>query len=77
MAEAAFPRRLLAEALGSFFLFAGVIGSGVMAENLADGNVALALFANTAATAAILYVIIEMFAPISGCLLYTSPSPRD
>ena len=66
MAEAAFPRRLLAEALGSFFLFAGVIGSGVMAENLADGNVALALFANTAATAAILYVIIEMFAPISG-----------
>ena len=66
MAEATLPRRLLAEALGSFFLFAGVIGSGVMAENLADGNEALALFANTAATAAILYVIIEMFGPISG-----------
>ena len=66
MAEATLPRRLLAEALGSFFLFAGVIGSGVMAENLSDGNEALALFANTAATGAILYVIIEMFGPISG-----------
>ncbi len=66
MAEIALPRRLLAEALGSFFLFAGVLGSGVMAENLAGGNVAIALLANTAATGAILYVIIAMFGPVSG-----------
>lgn len=59
-------RRLTAEAIGSFFLFAGVIGSGIMAENLAGGNVALALLANTIATGAILYVIIEMFGPVSG-----------
>ncbi len=66
MGENTLPRRLLGEALGSFFLFAGVLGSGVMAENLAGGNVALALLANTAATGAILYVIIEMFGPVSG-----------
>ena len=66
MAEFNLSRRLLGEALGSFFLFAGVLGSGVMAENLAGGNDALALLANTAATGAILYVIIEMFGPVSG-----------
>ena len=66
MADKPLSRRLLAEALGSFFLFAGVLGSGVMAENLAGGNTAIALLANTAATGAILYVIIEMFGPISG-----------
>lgn len=60
------PRRLAAEALGSFFLFAGVLGSGVMAENLADRNDAVALLANTIATGAILYVIIAQFGPISG-----------
>lgn len=60
------PRRLAAEALGSFFLFAGVLGSGVMAENLAAGNVALALLANTIATGAILYVVIALFGPVSG-----------
>lgn len=60
------PRRLTAEALGSFFLFAGVIGSGVMAEALAQGNDALALLANTVATGAILYVLIAMLGPISG-----------
>ena len=60
------PRRLGAEALGSFFLFAGVIGSGVMAEALAQGNDALALLANTIATGAILYVLIAMLGPISG-----------
>lgn len=60
------PRRLTAEALGSFFLFAGVIGSGVMAEALAQGNDALALLANTIATGAILYVLIAMLGPISG-----------
>lgn len=66
MAELALHRRLAAEALGSGFLFAAVIGSGIMAERLAGGNDALALLANTAATAAILYVLIEILAPISG-----------
>lgn len=60
------PRRLAAEALGSFFLFACVIGSGVMAQNLAGGNVALALLANAIATGAMLYVLIAMLGPISG-----------
>jgi glycerol uptake facilitator-like aquaporin len=59
-------RRLAAEAFGSAMLFAAVIGSGIMAERLAGGNVALALLANTAATAAILYALIEMLGPISG-----------
>lgn len=59
-------RRLAAEALGSFFLFAGVVGSGIMAENLAGGNVAVALLANTLATGAILAVLIAMLGPVSG-----------
>ena len=59
-------RRLAAEGLGSFFLFVCVIGSGIMAEALAGGNVAVALLANTIATGAILYVLITMLGPISG-----------
>jgi len=59
-------QKLAAEAIGSFFLFAAVLGSGVMAENLAGGNIALALLANTVATGAILFVLIAMLAPISG-----------
>ena len=59
-------QRLCAEALGSFLLFATVIGSGIMAEQLAGGNVAVALLGNTAATAAMLYVLIAMLGPISG-----------
>lgn len=59
-------QKLGAEAIGSFFLFAAVIGSGIMAENLAGGNVAIALLANTIATGAILYVLIAMLAPVSG-----------
>ena len=59
-------RRLAAEALGSFFLFAGVIGSGVMAEALSGGNVAVALIANTLATGAILFALIAMLGPVSG-----------
>jgi len=58
--------RLAAEGIGSFFLFAAVIGSGVMAEALAGGNVAVALLANTLATGAMLFVLITMFGPISG-----------
>ena len=58
--------KYLAEALGTFFLVAVVIGSGIMAENLAQGNNAVALLGNTIATGAILYVIIKMFGPVSG-----------
>ncbi len=59
-------QRLWAEALGSFFLFATVVGSGIMAEQLAAGNVAVALLGNTIATAAMLSVLIAMLRPISG-----------
>lgn len=62
-------RALLAEALGSLLLFATVIGSGVMAERLAGGNVAIALLGNTLATGAILFVLITMFGPVSGAHL--------
>jgi len=64
--EALLSRRLAAEATGSFFLFATVIGSGIMAENLSSGNDAVALLGNTLATAAILFVLIAMLGPISG-----------
>ena len=59
-------RRLAAEALGSFFLFATVIGSGIMAANLSGGNDAVALLGNTLATGAMLFVLITMLGPISG-----------
>lgn len=59
-------RRVAAEAVGSLLLAAGVIGSGIMGERLAAGSAAIALLANTAATVAILAVIIRLFAPISG-----------
>jgi len=62
-------RAILAEALGSFMLFATVIGSGIMAERLAGGNVAIALLGNTLATGAMLFVLISMLAPISGAHL--------
>lgn len=58
--------RLLAEALGTALLLAVVIGSGIMAERLAGGNVAIALLANTAATVGGLYVLIEVLGPTSG-----------
>lgn len=60
------PRRLAAEAVGSFFLFATVIGSGIMAEHLSRSNDAIALLGNTLATAAMLFVLITMLGPISG-----------
>ncbi len=59
-------RRLFAEWLGTLFLLATVIGSGIMAERLADGNVAIALLGNTIPTGAILVVLILVFGPISG-----------
>ena len=58
--------KILSEGLGTLFLVATVVGSGIMAENLSGGNVGLALLANTIATGAILYVIISMFGAISG-----------
>ncbi len=58
--------QLIAEAIGTFFLLATVVGSGVMAESLADGNDALALLGNTLATGAILIVLITALGPISG-----------
>lgn len=59
-------RALLAEALGALLLFATVIGSGIMAERLAGGNVAVALLGNTLATAAMLVVLITVLGPVSG-----------
>lgn len=58
--------KLLAEFLGTFFLLATVVGSGIMAEMLSGGNVAVALLGNTIPTGAILYVMITMFGSISG-----------
>jgi len=59
-------RRLVAEGLGAFFLFATVIGSGIMGERLSGGNAAVALLGNTLATGAMLFVLITMLGPISG-----------
>jgi glycerol uptake facilitator-like aquaporin len=59
-------RKLAAEALGTAFLLIAVIGSGIMGERLAGGNVAIALLANTLATGAALTVLIAIFAPVSG-----------
>jgi glycerol uptake facilitator-like aquaporin len=59
-------RRIAAEAIGSFFLFACVIGSGIMAQSLSGGNDAIALLGNTLATGAMLFVLITMLGPVSG-----------
>ncbi len=69
MAQSVIPplrRRLLAEGIGSAMLFATVIGSGIVAERLAGGNIAVALLGNTIATGAMLFVLITMLGPISG-----------
>ena len=58
--------KYLSEFLGTFLLTSCVVGSGIMAENLSNGNLALALLANTIATGAILFVIIKMFSQTSG-----------
>ena len=59
-------RHLAAEAVGTFFLLATVVGSGIMAENLAGGNIGIALLGNTIATGAMLFVLITFLGPISG-----------
>ncbi len=68
MSEKSIPlsRRLLAEGLGTAILVATVVGSGIMAERLAGGNLAIALLGNTLPTGAILVVIITILGPISG-----------
>ena len=66
MDQSPLTQRLGAEALGTAFLLATVVGSGIMAERLAGGNVAIALLGNTLPTGAILVVLITMLGPISG-----------
>ena len=58
--------KFISEFIGTFFLVAVVVGSGIMAENLSSGNDGVALMGNTIATGAILFVLIKMFGPISG-----------
>jgi len=63
---ASVSQKAAAEFIGTAFLLAAVVGSGIMAQRLADGNIALALLCNTLATGAILPVIILMFGSVSG-----------
>jgi|TARA_B100001741_G_C16538783_1_gene593310 glycerol uptake facilitator-like aquaporin len=58
--------KYIVEFIGTYFLVATVIGSGIMADNLSNGNNAVALLGNTLATGAILYVLITIFGPLSG-----------
>ena len=58
--------KYISEFIGSFFLVATVVGSGIMGDNLSPNNAAVALLGNTIATGAILFVIIKMFGSISG-----------
>lgn len=69
--------RLTAEFLGTAFLVAAVVGSGVMGDRLANGNVAIALLANTIATGAALVAIILAFGPISGAHLNPAVTLAD
>src|SRR6188768_3896130 len=71
------PRRAVAECLGTALLLATVIGSGIMAERLSAGNVALALLANTVATGAALVALILTFGPISGAHFNPAVSIAD
>jgi glycerol uptake facilitator-like aquaporin len=59
-------RVIIAEALGTAFLVAAVVGSGIMAERLSGGNIGVALLANAIATGATLYVLVSLFGPVSG-----------
>src|SRR5580698_7549394 len=69
--------RIVAEFLGTAFLVAAVVGSGIMAERLSAGNLALALLANTLATGAALVALISTFGPISGAHLNPVVSLAD
>ena len=63
---ASLARRVVAEFVGTAFLVSAVVGSGIMGERLAGGNVAIALLGNTVATGAALVVLITIFGPLSG-----------
>ena len=77
MSTHSYSRRLVAEFLGTSFLVAAVIGSGIMGEQLSGGNVAIALLANTIATGAALVAIIFTFGSISGAHLNPAVSMCD
>ena len=70
-------RRIAAEAVGTAFLLAAVVGSGIMGERLAGGNVAITLLANTLATGAMLVTLILTFGPISGAHLNPAVTLAD
>jgi glycerol uptake facilitator-like aquaporin len=70
-------RRIVAEVVGTAFLLAAVVGSGIMGERLAGGNVAIALLANTIATGAALVALILAFGPISGAHLNPAVTLAD
>jgi glycerol uptake facilitator-like aquaporin len=70
-------KRSVAEALGSAFLLAGIVGSGIMAERLSDGNASLALLANALGTAGILMCLIAALGPISGAYFNPAVSIAD
>jgi glycerol uptake facilitator-like aquaporin len=70
-------RRIAAESIGTAFLVAAVVGSGIMGERLAGGNVAIALLANTIATGAALVALILTFGPISGAHLNPAVTLAD
>ena len=76
-ARAGLGRRVVAEAVGTAFLLAAVVGSGIMGERLAGGNTALALLANTLATGAALVALILTFGPISGAHLNPAVTLAD
>src|SRR5947209_5434450 len=75
--KSSLSRRMAAEFLGTAFLVAAVIGSGIMGERLSAGNVGLALLANTIATAAALAALILTFRPISGAHLNPAVSMAE
>jgi glycerol uptake facilitator-like aquaporin len=77
MRKRSLARRSAAEFFGTLFLVAAVLGSGIMAERLSNGNVALALLANTIATGAALVALILAFGPISGAHLNPAVSLMD
>ncbi len=75
--RATLVRRVVAEFVGTLFLLAAVVGSGIMAERLAGGNVAIALLANTIATGAALVALILAFGPLSGAHLNPAVTLAD
>ncbi|HYP51920.1 MAG TPA: aquaporin, partial [Pyrinomonadaceae bacterium] len=77
MRQASLARRATAEAVGTALLLAVVVGSGIMGERLAGGNVALALLANAAATGAGLVALILTFGPVSGAHLNPAVTLAD